>query len=467
MQALQHLKREHAVIRRMVDRARRALHPLDTPVLGECVDFFVEMVDRVHARQEEHVLFVAISTWAPDLSHGPIQALQKEHNLARAYLRAAKDAVHRGPDHHARLTEAVRRYVDLVAPHMDKEDELLFELARLAVPPSRDQELLDAMLQARREALDDVEYQRWISVAENGGRAQTLVLRPPPPPPPGHDIMDARTLGEDLEHQDQDETGYSMRAGGVLFDEDGHRAVWLHDFGRGLAVQANQFLIIDEDEGMILDPGGPKVYPDVLAETQLHLHGGRLRYVFLSHQDPDVGTSLNAWLMDTKAEALTSRLWSRFLPHFGIDKLLAERMRAVPDQGGWVPLGRRELMILPAHYLHSCGNLQIYDPTARILFSGDLGASVGADESVVSDFEAYRPKLEVFHRRYMGSSKALQAWVRMVRELDIQMIAPQHGALFRGPEMVGRFLDWCEGLTCGIDAYAHLFELPARTSHIT
>lgn len=458
MQAIQHLKREHRVITRMLARARHALHPLDVPVLGECMDFFVEMVDRVHARQEEHVLFVELGDWAQDLAHGPIQALQKDHNLARAYLRAAKDALTRGPEHHQRLSDAVRRYTDLMEAHLKKEDELLFELAQIALPPSKDADLVEAMLVSRRETIADQEYQRWIEVAEGGGRAQTLVVRNPSPP--RIDVMDARTLGEDQAHQDQDETGYSMRAGGVLFDEDEHRAIWLHDFGRGLSVQANQFLIVDSGEGMVLDPGGPKVYPDVLAETQLHLRGGDLRYIFLSHQDPDIGTSLNAWLMDTEADALTSRLWTRFFPHFGIDKLIADRLKPIPDEGAWVPLGRRELLILPAHYLHSCGNLQVFDPTSRILFSGDLGAAIGIDKSVVRDFDEHRPYLETFHRRYMGSTKALKAWVRMVRRLDVQMIAPQHGAMFKGPEMVGRFLDWCENLECGIDAFEHLFKVP-------
>ena len=29
---------------------------------------------------------------------------------------------------------------------------------------------------------------------------------------------------------------------------------------------------------------------------------------------------------------------------------------------------------LPAHFLHSVGNFHIYDPIAKILYTGDLGA---------------------------------------------------------------------------------------------
>jgi flavorubredoxin len=48
-----------------------------------------------------------------------------------------------------------------------------------------------------------------------------------------------------------------------------------------------------------------------------------------------------------------------------------------------------------------------------------------------------------------------------VRGLDIETIAPQHGAMFRGRALVERFIDWCSTLECGIDANADLFKLPA------
>jgi flavorubredoxin len=80
----------------------------------------------------------------------------------------------------------------------------------------------------------------------------------------------------------------------------------------------------------------------------------------------------------------------------------------------------------------------------------------------VPDFAAHIQFMEGFHKRYMASNRALKAWVQMVRPLDIETIAPQHGAFFRGKEMVGQFLDWCEGLACGIDVMEHAYRIPAR-----
>ncbi|MCK6552254.1 FprA family A-type flavoprotein [Myxococcota bacterium] len=237
----------------------------------------------------------------------------------------------------------------------------------------------------------------------------------------------------------------------MLFDDGVHSNVLLHDFGRGLAVQANQYLIVHDGQGMILDPGGPKVYPNLFAEMTQHISPKDLKYIFLSHQDPDIGTSINAWLMDTPAQAVISRLWMRFLPHFGIDKLLEERMTGIPDEGMILDLGGAPLVLLPAHFLHSPGNFQVYDPRTKVLFSGDLGASVDGESGTVEDFDAHARSMLGFHRRYMASEKAMNAWVKMVRTLDVEVIAPQHGPLFQGRDMVQKFIGWCEGLRCGVD----------------
>jgi len=247
----------------------------------------------------------------------------------------------------------------------------------------------------------------------------------------------------------------------TLFDNGNHRNILLEDFSGGLAVQANQHLIVHGDSAIILDPGGHKVYNRVFAETQTMLAGAKLRYLFLSHQDPDIVAAANGWLMTTDAEAYASNLWLRFIPHFGLDHLVEDRLKGIDDEGMTLDLGGSPLLILPAHFLHSCGNFQIYDSTSKILYSGDLGASVGIEYRRVSDFEAHIPKMEGFHRRYMASNKAMQLWANMVRDLDIEVIAPQHGALFEGKEMCTRFVDWCANLQCGVDVLGDVFKLPA------
>lgn len=248
----------------------------------------------------------------------------------------------------------------------------------------------------------------------------------------------------------------------VLFDDGKHRNVLLEDVtSGGLAVQSNQHVIIDGASGMILDPGGHKIYAKVLAATMSELGRAKLETIFLSHQDPDIVAAINGWLMTTDAVAYVSSLWTRFVPHFGLDQLVEKRLLPIPDEGMMLPLGDMHVVVVPAHFLHSPGNFHVYDPRSKILYSGDLGASIGPDYVEVEDFDAHVPHMDGFHRRYMASSRAMRAWARVARQLDIEIVAPQHGALFRGKPMVEKFLAWCEELPCGVDILEHVYRVPA------
>ncbi len=240
----------------------------------------------------------------------------------------------------------------------------------------------------------------------------------------------------------------------VIFNTPDHKVVLFEELTPASAVQANQVLIIHKDEGMLLDPGGHKVFSKLLSDITFYTPQNKIqiKYIFLSHQDPDVVASINGWLMTTNAVTYISKLWMRFLPHFGLDSQLEDRVFPIDDGGTVLTLGGDcKLYILPAHFMHSPGNFQVYDPCSKILFSGDLGASLGQDYFVVEDFDKHIKYMEGFHRRYMASNKILRFWANMVRQLDIEMIVPQHGAILKGKDMVNRFIEWVENLEVGID----------------
>ncbi len=247
----------------------------------------------------------------------------------------------------------------------------------------------------------------------------------------------------------------------VLFEQDGHKFVLLEGFGHGEMVPTNQVLIYDGSEGMLLDPGGHKVHYDLMDAISALMPINQLKYLFYSHQDPDIVAAINAWLMLTEADALISNLWLRFVPHFGVDELMISRLKGIPDEGMRFQLGSSELIFVPGHFLHSCGNFQVYDVKSKILFSGDLGASIGPDYVEVTDFDAHVQYMEGFHRRYMPSGHANRQWAAMVRELDIEMIVPQHGAIFTTPELCARFIDWVDGLPGAAESMAEVYRIPA------
>ena len=234
----------------------------------------------------------------------------------------------------------------------------------------------------------------------------------------------------------------------------------------GLAVQANQFLIVDNGTGAILDPGGTLAFNELFMGMTRHFPPHQLSYLLASHADPDIIASLDRWLTSTRATLVISRVWERFVPHFTKVGKTENRILAVPDAGGHLPLGQSELVLLPAHFMHSEGNFHFYDPLSRILFSGDLGVSMtsGPEARVpVTDLASHIPRMEGFHRRYMVSNKILRLWTRMARGLDIALIAPQHGAPIMGKRAINDFFDWLDGLACGIDLFdERAYQLPTE-----
>ncbi len=217
----------------------------------------------------------------------------------------------------------------------------------------------------------------------------------------------------------------------------------------GHIIDTNEYLITKGNDGMMLDPGGAEIFPVVFTALAKEFDPTQVKVIFASHQDPDIASSLSLWIeVNPQLKCLVSWLWASFVPHYGVG---ADTFLSIPDEGMSFSLGSLPLQLVPAHYLHSSGNFNVYDAKARILFSGDIGAALlpsAATGLYVEDFDAHIRHCEMFHRRWMGSNEAVQRWCERVSKLDIDMMCPQHGAIYRGAD-VGRFIDWFGSLKVG------------------
>lgn len=214
-------------------------------------------------------------------------------------------------------------------------------------------------------------------------------------------------------------------------------------------IDTNEYIVRQGDKAILTDPGGMEIFPEVFSAITSEMDARNITALFSSHQDPDVISSLSLWLeFNPELKCYLSWLWSSFIPHFGGN---GETFIPIPDDGMEIPLGRIRLRAVPAHYLHSSGNFNLYDPTAKVFFSGDIGAALlpqGEDDLFVKDFDRHIRHAEGFHRRWMGSNEAKLDWCRRVSDLDIDMLCPQHGAIYQGAD-VKRFINWFSELQIG------------------
>lgn len=242
-----------------------------------------------------------------------------------------------------------------------------------------------------------------------------------------------------------------------LFNNGQHLCLMFDDLiddTNNSAVQSNQFLIVDHGHGALLDPGGNMTYNALLTEMSNYFPPKQLQYILASHADPDIIASVNKWMIHSDCKVLISDLWVRFVPHFCGTGNAEGRVDGIPDSGMDIQLGECMIKAIPAHFMHSEGNFQFYDAVSKILFTGDMAASIVPHheaETPVEDFAAHIPLMEGFHRRYMVSNKICRYWANMVRQLDVEAIVPQHGRMLKGKKVVNEFLDWIENLPCGVD----------------
>jgi len=214
-------------------------------------------------------------------------------------------------------------------------------------------------------------------------------------------------------------------------------------------IDTNQYLVVNHQQALLLDPGGIELFAPMLEALVKIVPLEQVQQMFASHQDPDIISSLGLWdQVLENAKLYSPWLWEGFIRHFGMERT---KFVPIPDEGMEIDLAGLALRAVPAHYLHSSGNFHLYDAKAKILFSGDIGAALEPVDApvFVDDFQSHIKHMQYFHQRWMPSEHAKQVWLRQVRQLDIEMMCPQHGRIFKGPA-VQQFLDWFEQLPVGI-----------------
>ena len=248
------------------------------------------------------------------------------------------------------------------------------------------------------------------------------------------------------------EPGLSPSEDAVLFEERDHKVVYLGSRGSSQqGVDVLSYLVINGDEGLIIDPGGYHLFPKIIYNISKYIDLDRIKFIYFCHQDPDVCGSLPMWRdVCPQAKIAIGELWIRFLPHFGVENI-DEVAYPIPKDGCTLNVGKAPIEAIPAHYMHSPNHFTLYDPISKFLFSGDIGIALGSfNYLVVKDWIEHLDYLYPPHRTLMASNRVTKLWAERVKKLEVKAILPQHGAIIT-EENVKYFLKFMENLKCGVD----------------
>jgi len=107
----------------------------------------------------------------------------------------------------------------------------------------------------------------------------------------------------------------------VIYDDGAHKWIVMgrDNTKKEKVIDTNEYVIIDNSEAMLLDPGGIEIFPAVLTELTkfVDINKITLKY-FASHQDPDISSSLAMWLdLVPNVNIYAPWIWIGFISHSG------------------------------------------------------------------------------------------------------------------------------------------------------
>jgi len=234
----------------------------------------------------------------------------------------------------------------------------------------------------------------------------------------------------------------------LLFEEGSHKIYWL-GIDENTAFRCNVYLIADDDQYIIVDPGNRAYFNKVKENVAQITDPKNVSGLILCHQDPDVGASMIDWLdVNPAITIISSARTNVLLPHYGKSNY---NFFDIAENHTYTFKSGKTLEFVEAPFLHFAGAFTTYDSSENVLFSGDIWAALDIDwKLVVEDFDMHETYMDLFHIDYMASNIAARGFVRKLDGKTIEAILPQHGSLIN-KNNVKNALTYLEELQCGTD----------------
>lgn len=208
----------------------------------------------------------------------------------------------------------------------------------------------------------------------------------------------------------------------------------------------NAYLIRGEKAAIIdtVNPGFEEELQEKISEISSL---GEISYVVMNHAEPDHAGAI-PYLLKKNKEALivaTKKGAKMASIQYGVPE---ERIKRIQD-GEIIKLGGKTLHFIEAPWLHWPETMFTYLQEDKILFPCDFFGAHTAFGFYDSDVEELMP----FAKRYFGEimmpfrtmgKKALER----IKELEIKVIAPSHGPVYRNPRRIlDAYAKWTIGET--------------------
>jgi flavorubredoxin len=209
----------------------------------------------------------------------------------------------------------------------------------------------------------------------------------------------------------------------------------------------NSYLVKGTEKTVLIDTVNPGFEKEFVAKINKVTELEKLDYLIMNHAEPDHSNAIrfilerapNAVLVTTKKGVGMARNYH---------EIPDERVKIVGD-GDLLELGGKTLRFIEAPWLHWPETMFTYLEEDKVLFSCDFFGAHTAQGVYDEDIEDLIPMA----KRYFGEimmpfnkmgAKALEK----IKDLEIRVIAPSHGPMYKNPERIlGPYRKWTAGKT--------------------
>lgn len=207
-------------------------------------------------------------------------------------------------------------------------------------------------------------------------------------------------------------------------------------------VSYNSYLLLDE-KTVLLDTADAAVAEQFFENVEAALAGRQLDYLVVNHMEPDHCALIDDLLLrHPEVTVVTNAKAAQMIEQFFGQK---PAQLLTVKEGDQLATGRHTLTFVMAPMVHWPEAMVTYDMLDKVLFSADAFGTFGAlNGNIYADEVNFdRDWLDEARRYYINIvgkyGMQVQALLKKAAAIDIQMICPLHGPVWR--ENLGYFID--------------------------
>ena len=201
-------------------------------------------------------------------------------------------------------------------------------------------------------------------------------------------------------------------------------------------ISYNSYLLLD-DKTVLLDTVDKSVNHQFFENIEYTLNGKNLDYLIINHMEPDHCAEIAALVKKYPQIKIVCNAKSQSMVNQFFDFDFPENQWQIVKEGDILETGHHKLTFVMAPRVHWPEVMVTYDMVDKVLFSADAFGAFGAiDGNIFADEVDFDHRYMDEARRYYTNivgkyGPQVQMLLKKASNLDIQMICPLHGYVWR------------------------------------